>query len=1273
MTFKPKLVKFDLYSDEELIKFCSLEVTETYSLDNLGHSIPNGLYDERMGPLKQGSTCLTCNQNYYQCPGHFGYIKTEEYIKPIVIDHVLFALQSKCFNCNKYKVMLSQENDDKFINSNDESEESEVKEINSKNFIINRNGNDDKFNNIDINALIESSNNLDYSALKTLRTILKIAKCPNCLVPHKPIHKVGNEIFSKSIKITIETIKSVLGANFNLCFSKIVLVTPNKFRPINYLGNKVYEDPMNNVYSKIIKERQPNLMHEVDLAIKQVIEKKEGIFRQNILGKRVNYSARSVISPDPNLATGEIGLPLIFAKKLSFPEKFTEFNFDRLFNAVINGNKYPGATHLTSDDVKIDLSFLDEHKRRGLAYQLKIGNKTVHRHVSNVDWLLVNRQPSLHKPSLMAHKVRVLGGEKTIRMHYANCNSYNADFDGDEINLHLVQDYLAFSEAKNILSTDMNYKSDTNNKPIRGLVQDHIVGATLLTMKDTFLTPQEFFYLTISHNVKSGTILPAIIRPCKLYSGKQCVSHLIHSIDTKVCLNNKSKVDEEEVVIMNSHLLSGVLDKNNLGPTSKSLVEIIGNKNNSYNTVLTLFSSLINKYLLKYGFTLRINDLFLNDCGEKVRKKEIYAANKEIENEFMPKQNTNICSDYSIKRIKKQNNNKKTNFTQKHFHLTNKLNYSEEAYHNSSYKIKNIMNQFTSKVLNHSLANTLIPFPYNNLSLIVLSGAKGSLVNVTQICCLLGQQELEGQRVSLMKNNLTLQILHQSKNTLKKENNFGEKEVEKGGFIFGRFLTGIKIHSFFFHCMAGREGLIDTAVKTARSGYLQRCLVKHLEGLMVCHNGYIYNNYNKIISFFSKKESGTPVGLIAAQSVGEPSTQMTLNTFHLAGVGNKNVTLGIPRLREILLVNKTNKKYFTLKQFDLKEIHSMLKDVLLRIKIKEKVKRKKLSDELVKEIIVRIKVSDHVKRVKEVLSDHFVIALNKILRKTHFGEKIIQNKISKEKEINLVENEEQNEEINEIISKESDSDTEKSENHELIKNDSLSNDNEDRNEESDVLIDNVIKKSVSSKCNVNSFMISSKKNIIKLSIILLEKKDVLLYPFIIEVIESMKLNDTEMNVIKDNNTITVEGCGINNLLTFMNDNLMKEVKDDYSMINLINLFITSYSNDIHSINDTLGLEASRNVIIKELKNVFDCYGISIDISHLELIGDYMCKTGIINAFSRNSFSNDDCMIQRMSFESTYAVLKNALMKTIHINGPSSKQMVGGLIKDECEIIYDLEN
>ena len=293
--------------------------------------------------------------------------------------------------------------------------------------------------------------------------------------------------------------------------------------------------------------------------VKQVLEKKEGLFRKHMMGKRVNYAARSVISPDVNIETSEIGVPPVFAKNLTYPEPVTAFNFQFMRQLVINGpTNYPGASGIQYEDGRVEsLAGKSQEQRTAIANQLltpsnKVDNnggpttrtpsvnKKVFRHLRDGDVLLLNRQPTLHKPSMMAHKARVLHGERTIRMHYANCKSYNADFDGDEMNMHFAQSAIARAEMMFIANNDNQYLVPTSGKPLRGLIQDHVIAGSWMTMKSTFFSRDEYQQLLYGalrpENDYTGEgylhlLPPAVWKPVPLWTGKQIVSyHVIQKL-----------------------------------------------------------------------------------------------------------------------------------------------------------------------------------------------------------------------------------------------------------------------------------------------------------------------------------------------------------------------------------------------------------------------------------------------------------------------------------------------------------------------------------------------------------------------------------------------------------------------------------------------------------------------------------------------------------------------------------------------------------------------
>ncbi|GAA5924234.1 hypothetical protein JCM10213_004528 [Rhodosporidiobolus nylandii] len=915
-------------------------------------------------------------------------------------------------------------------------------------------------------------------------------------------------------------------ASADIFFMDVVSVPPSRFRPAATMGDQVFENPQNALLNNILRQsivvrdigarlariranpedpeflgadgkprfdlvRVTTQMYEslIDLqvsvnsmmdsgknpmplrqgklppaGVKQLLEKKEGLFRKNMMGKRVNYAARSVISPDVNIETNEIGVPPVFARKLTFPEPVTAHNIKQLQQMVINGpHEHPGASFIQMEDgtlISLDRMTLEERTaqankllatdssasaRLGTSSRPDVGlpptrtpqiNRKVYRHLQDGDIVILNRQPTLHKPSMMCHRVKVLKGEKTIRMHYANCNSYNADFDGDEMNMHFPQSLIAQAEARMIANTDNQYLVPTSGNPLRGLIQDHVVAGVWLTNKDTFFSREQYYQLIYGalrpENNYTGegsvkTLPPTVWKPKPMWTGKQVISTLLLNIQpvnmSGIHFTSKGKVpgnawgvfqEEGEVLVHDGELLTGIIDKAQIGASPYGLVhsvyELYGPE--SAGKLLSILSRLLTKFMQSRAFSCRMDDLVLTAKGNADRRRMLQTVNEK---------GLGAALDYTGLASADKKNPATADDLRDRLEEILRDDYKLAGLDAS---VESETNQVTSQLIKTCLPNGLVkPFPHNNMQTMTVSGAKGSNVNASQISCLLGQQSLEGRRVPLMVSGKSLPSFKAF-----------ETAPRAGGFVAGRFLTGIRPQEYYFHCMAGREGLIDTAVKTSRSGYLQRCLIKHLEGLRVHYDHTVRNSDNSILQFHygedsldvtkqkhltqfefavrnmstiinryqprealarvrdidevlpdamkkalkkpdthppvlsraspstvagavseryaraiddyvknpkqrllrpkkkknmedwpgyirrddlvsvehfkslmhmrymrSLVEPGEAVGLMASQGVGEPSTQMTLNTFHFAGHGAANVTLGIPRLREIVM------------------------------------------------------------------------------------------------------------------------------------------------------------------------------------------------------------------------------------------------------------------------------------------------------------------------------------------------------------------------------------
>lgn len=441
----------------------------------------------------------------------------------------------------------------------------------------------------------------------------------------------------------------------------------------------------------------------------------------------------------------------------------------------------------------------------------------------------------------MAHKVRVLYSptQKTIRMHYANCNTYNADFDGDEMNCHFPQNYLAAAESKYIAATDLQYIVPTDGSPLRGLIQDHVDAGVKMTCKNTFFEKWEYQQLIfnalaslpgleiIRLDQEIELLPPAVVKPKTLWTGKQVISTLLNHLRKGndrddvvgrmpelpgISVERKSKLTatgfgeeqkEHLTIIRDGELLRGVLDKAAFGSTDFSLVHAVYEAYgpNKAGLLLNSLGRLFTAYLQHYaGHSCRMEDLILTKEADVERRRLVERAynigarsakawadseggkveiesmknKKGAEKPLKPVESASACA--KIGELLSGNEGK-ANFAALDGYMQSQLN------------------PLASDIIKACLPKGLnVPFPENTFSLMVNTGAKGSMVNQSQVSCALGQQALEGRRVPRLASGRTLPSFAPY-----------DPSPRADGFIMDRFLTGVRPQEYYFHCMAGRE------------------------------------------------------------------------------------------------------------------------------------------------------------------------------------------------------------------------------------------------------------------------------------------------------------------------------------------------------------------------------------------------------------------------------------------------------------------------------------
>jgi len=582
----------------------------------------------------------------------------------------------------------------------------------------------------------------------------------------------------------------------------------------------------------------------------QRLKGKQGRFRGNLSGKRVDFSGRTVISPDPNLGIDQVAVPELVAKNLTYPERVHRDNIAKLRECVRRGpNVHPGAQAVLKDDgddhppFRISLKFGD---REAAANELRYGD-VVERHLEDGDVVLFNRQPSLHKLSIMSHKAKIRPW-RTFRLNECVCGPYNADFDGDEMNLHVPQTEEARAEAINLMGVMHNLATPKNGEPIIAATQDFITAAYLLSGKDVFFDRKTFTYVCMMMMVDGQTHLdlppPAIWKPQRLWTGKQVFSILMrpnHDSPVKVNLDAKCReyVPPKDpgpgmlkrtpdmcpkdgwLVVRNSVVMCGRMDKSTVGSGKKdSIFYVILRDFGPEAAVVAMnrLAKLCARMLTNRGFSIGIGDVFPS-AALTARKHELVTEAYEKSDEFIEQFNSRKLQKAAGCSMEET--------------LENKISGTLS-------KVRQEAGEYCIQTLSHNNA------PWVMAS----SGSKGSNINVAQMVAVVGQQIIGGSRVADGFQDRTLPHFH--KNT---------RQAPAKGFVRNSFYTGLLPTEFLFHAISGREGLVDTAVKTAETGYMSRRLMKSLEDLSTQYDETVRTSAGGVVQFQFGADNLDPVDM----------------------------------------------------------------------------------------------------------------------------------------------------------------------------------------------------------------------------------------------------------------------------------------------------------------------------------------------------------------------------------------------------------------------------
>jgi len=819
-------VQFGIANPEDIRKRSVVEVTTEKTYQS-GQPVPNGVFDARFGVIENGRECPTCKQTNQFCVGHFGHITLA---RPVYLyqffDTVEALCNMICLSCSEPIATIKESG----LTGGalfKKTRETVVQEQNRR--IVK-----DKKEGI-TELTCQNCNSVTFKRVtKDTQRVASLVGTPwkegADSIPLQP------ELILRAFQRMTDDSCRAIGLNpayvrpeWMIC--TVLAVPPLTVRPSVIMDDhQRMEDDLTHQLICIVRanERLRERIEKGDNAdmidkytallqyqvatyvdndikgfapaaqrsgrplrtLKSRFGSKTGRVRGNLMGKRVDFSARTVITPDANIDLDELGVPEEIAVNLTFPETVNRYNRDRLMAAIRNGpDKHPGAKSVYSkhDRNTFSLRYVNPD-----AMELRDGD-IVHRHLIDGDIVLFNRQPSLHKASMEAHRVKVLPGS-TFRLNVSATRPYNADFDGDEMNMHVPQSIASATELRFLASVLRNIISPRTSSPIIQLFQDTMTGAYRITHFDE--KKQEYSVRVPEHIAMN--ILSKIRRPFgrknRPWTGPELISAAFPPINYK----------GGGIVIESGQLVSGVLKKGAAGGLLHTVYNDLGPER--CGKLINDIQSIVTRFNLYTGFSVGTADLIASPEMLSFVHDQIREGRERVSRILSAMHSGSFLNDMGV-------------------------SDGEKLELDISSALKSVESNISTNVVkNLSKSNSIVQM--------VDSGSKGGPINITQMVAALGQQLPEGKRIQFTLQDRSLPHFARY-----------DDGAEARGFIEHSFVDGLMPAEFFFHAMAGREGLIDTAVKTSDTGYIQRRLMKTMEDLHVKYDRTVRNATGSIVQF----------------------------------------------------------------------------------------------------------------------------------------------------------------------------------------------------------------------------------------------------------------------------------------------------------------------------------------------------------------------------------------------------------------------------------------
>lgn len=766
-------IDFGIMSPEKIENMAVKRISKAEVYDADGYPVEDGVMDPALGVLDPGMVCRTCGARMRECPGHFGYI---DLAKPAV--NVLHAKKVRNllrFTCKDCQSLLVKDKDKSLRKSNRkttcpecDAEQEDIKLEKPYTFYVDG----ERITPDEVKERLEKipeevASELGVEGGKPEWLIIDKLLVPPVTIRPSITLENGQRSEDDLTHKLVDIIRINQRLRNNIEIEAPDFIIDDLWELLQYHTATLFDNNLSGV---------PPARHRSGRSLKSLIGRlkgKEGRFRKNLIGKRANFSARTVISPDPNIGINEVGVPEVVAKSMTIPVKVREDNIEEVREWIRNGSDgHPGANYIFRPDGSRK-KVTDENTEQLLA-EVEPGYR-VERHLQDEDVVLFNRQPSLHRNSIMAHRVVVMP-YRTFRLNLAVCPPYNADFDGDEMNLHVPQEEEARGEAEELLEVQKHIKSPKFGGPIVGMMQDHISGLYLLSQDEEIPRKKAFEMVT------STGAYGMELSEKDSFTGKELIS---------LFLPDKINIDSDRATIEDGELVDGVVDEDLVGDYGGEIINQMMLKYDSDRVVdfLNQVTKLGINYLDQRGFSISTSDLEITGEGREKVMEEINGGKEKSEE---------LISKYREGEIDAM--------TGKSERETLEAKLISEL-RSISTKVEEIVDE---------------DVPQTSARVMADSGARGSMTNLSVIAGLLGQETVRGKRISRGFRGRNLSHFKE-----------GDLSPEARGFVGSSIFEGLNPTEMFFEVMSGREGLMDQSLRTRDSGYMYRRISNALQDLRV--------------------------------------------------------------------------------------------------------------------------------------------------------------------------------------------------------------------------------------------------------------------------------------------------------------------------------------------------------------------------------------------------------------------------------------------------------